>query len=70
MVHGLFFRVIALVLVVGVTCSWVKASVEAEAHIEFTAGIVAQAAPKWLGNMAKAVHPCGVDVLLRYRRPW
>ena len=63
-VHDLFRAMVALALLSGVTCLGVTGSIEPEIRIEITAGIVVEAAPKWLGNMAKAVPPIAVDVLL------
>ena len=51
--------------VTGVCCWSIIGAIQAEVRIEFTARTVASAAPKWLGNMVKAVPPIGVDVLLR-----
>jgi hypothetical protein len=61
----LFLAAVAALSLFGVTCSRVSGPVRFETRFEFTAGIVVEAAPKWLGNMAKAVTPIAGDVLLR-----
>jgi len=65
LVHVLFHIAIASALIVGVSCFAVPSSIGVGAHFEFTARIDREAAPKWLGNMAKAFQPIGVEVLLR-----
>jgi hypothetical protein len=63
-VHDLFLAWVAAVLIIGVPCLAAFGSVRVKGHIEFAAGIDAESGPKWLGNMAKAVHPIAGDVLL------
>jgi hypothetical protein len=61
----LFRFALALAAAVGVLCVAVPKSLEIGVQLEFTARIVGQTTPKWLGYMAIAVHPTGMDVLLR-----
>jgi hypothetical protein len=69
-VHALFRFVLVLAATVGVLHVGIPKSAEIGIDLEFTARIAAQANPKWLGYMAKAVPPSGVDGLLTFRRPW
>ena len=65
LVHDLFQILIASALVVGVSCLGAPTSIEVGSHFEFTVRVDREATPKWLGNMAKAFQPIGVEVLLR-----
>ena len=64
-VHGLFRAAVALTLFVSVSHVPAELAIRAESRIEFTARTVATAAPRWLGNTAKAFQPFAVDGLLR-----
>jgi len=61
-VHVMFYAMVAAALGFGVPCAAFLGPVKGEVRVEFTARIVAEAAPKWLGNMGKAVHRIAVDV--------